>query len=80
MLLTNPSGLSQLLTLHLTSSIINHRHFTLSASFFPFIMSFYSHFMSKMGPFNPFKSIRVPYLHHSPRLPYFFIITDNLPP
>ena len=80
MLLTNSSSLSQFPPLHLTSSFINHRHFTFFRFFFPFFMSFYPHFISKMGPFNPFKSIRVPYLHHLPRLPYFFIINDNLPP
>ena len=66
---------------HLTSNIINHQPTTFHA--FPLLFShfschYYPHFMSKMGPFNPLKYLRVPYLHHSPRLPYFFIITDNL--
>jgi hypothetical protein len=38
------------------------------------LTSFYHYFSSKMGPFHTFKSIRVPYLHHSPRFPSKTII------
>jgi hypothetical protein len=71
--------LSHFPTLHLTSSIINYRHSRFSSSFFSIFHVILPSFHVKNGSFQPIKSLRVPYLHQAPRLPYFFIITDNLP-
>ena len=72
MLLTNPSGLSQLLTLHLTSSIINHRHFTPFRFFFPIFHVILPSFHVKNGSFQPIQIHTGALLAPPPQIALFF--------
>ena len=72
MLLTNPSGLSQLFTLHLTSSIINHRHFTFFCFFFPIFHVILPSFHVKNGSFQPIQILTGALLAPPPQIALFF--------